>query len=266
MSTEPVKVPKLSIGVPVLNGERWMRRSIESALSQSFTDFELIFSDNASDDATAAICREYAAADPRIRYIRQPSRLSAVDNFRFVLSEARGQYFIWLATDDWWRDGFLERATTILDRDPGVVMVFSYFQEYDWTTGQLRPLVYPVASHGAPRLRLLTRILHPVANAIYGVIRREAIDLGTMLPIDFFDLLFLNDLAVKGDMAVLSDDLFVAGWKPFHDARRIRVGPYFRQMWRLIRRNFRGTDRLFLSLFLVRQVALFYRQYRGRGR
>ncbi len=266
MSTDPVSGPKLSIGMPVLNGAQWMRRSIESALSQSFADFEVIISDNDSDDATAAICREYAAVDSRIRYIRQTSRLSAVDNFRFVLSEARSPYFIWLAADDWWREGFLERATTILDRDPGVVMVFSYFQEYDWTTGELSPLMYPVASHGAPRLRLLTRILHPVANAIYGLIRREAIDLGTMLPIDFFDLLFLNDLAVKGDMAVLSDDLFVAGRKATLHPERIRIGPYYRHMWRLIRRNFRGTDRLVLWFFLVRQVALFYREYRGRSR
>jgi hypothetical protein len=123
-----------------------------------------------------------------------------------------------------------------------------------------------VASHGAPRLRLLTRILNPVANAIYGVIRRAAIDLDTMLPIDFFDLLFLNNLAVKGDMAVISDDLFVAGWKATPHPGRIRVGPYYRHMSRLIRRNFRGTDRFFLWLFLARQVALFHREYRGRGR
>jgi glycosyltransferase involved in cell wall biosynthesis len=266
MSTDPVTTPKLSVGMPVWNGAAWIRRAIESALSQTFTDFELIISDNASTDETAAICQAYAAADARVRYIRQPDRLSAVENFRFVLSRSSSPYFIWLAADDWWRDGFLQRGTAMLDRDPGLVMVFSYFQEYDWTTGEFKPLVYPVASHGAPRLRLLTRMLNPVANAIYGMFRRTAIDVGALPAIDFFDLLFLNHLAVKGDMAVISDDLFVAGWKPAVEARRIRVGPYLRYMSRLIRRNFRGTDRLILWLFLVRQAALFYREYRGRDR
>lgn len=264
MSTETT--PKLSIGMPVWNGAPWIRRAIDSALSQTFTDFELIISDNDSTDDTEAICRGYAAADARVRYIRQPGRISAVENFRYVLARSSSPYFIWLAADDWWGEGFLKRATTMLDRDPGLVMVFSYFQEYDWTTGELKPLVYPVASHGAPRLRLLTRILNPVANAIYGMFRRTAIDVEALPAIDFFDLLFLNHLAVKGDMAVISEDLFVAGWKPWVETRRIRVGPYFRHMSRLIRRNFRGTDRLFLWLFLLRQVALFYRQYRGRVR
>lgn len=252
--------------MPVLNGAQWMRRAIDSALAQSFTDFELIISDNGSDDDTASICREYAAADPRVRYIRQPARLSAIDNFRYVLSQSSSPYFIWLAADDWWRAEFVERGVAMLERDPGLVLVFSYLQYYDWTAGELGGRTYTVASHGASRLRLLTRILNPMANAIYGIIRRSAIDPEAMPEIDFFDLFFLNSLAVKGDMAVISDDLFVAGWKPVADKRRIRVGPYFRRMSQLIRRNFRGMDRIVLGLVLIRQVATIYREYRGRSR
>ena len=68
---------KVSIGLPVYNGERFIRNSIDSILSQTFTDFELIISDNASTDATKYICEEYAIKDKRIRYIRQPETVSS---------------------------------------------------------------------------------------------------------------------------------------------------------------------------------------------
>ena len=64
-------VPLVSIGMPVYNGEKYIREALDSLLAQTFTDFELIISDNASTDATEIICREYAAHYPQIRYVRQ---------------------------------------------------------------------------------------------------------------------------------------------------------------------------------------------------
>ena len=68
-------VPRLSIGLPVYNGENFLAESIESLLGQSYEDFELIISDNASTDGTEDICRSYAQQDSRIRYIRQPHNI-----------------------------------------------------------------------------------------------------------------------------------------------------------------------------------------------
>src|SRR5438132_51002 len=107
--------PKLSIGLPVWNGAATIRRAIDSVLTQSFRDFELIISDNGSTDETAAICEQYVAADWRVRYIRQQPAIHKKENFEYVLTEARGQYYMWLAADDWWCDGFFERAVAILD-------------------------------------------------------------------------------------------------------------------------------------------------------
>ena len=90
----------VSIGMPVYNGEKYIREALDSLLGQSFTGFELIISDNASTDGTEAICQQYAAKDSRIRYVRQPVNLGALDNFTFVLDEARGGYFMWAAADD----------------------------------------------------------------------------------------------------------------------------------------------------------------------
>jgi len=112
MNTEPVKPinagipspaahpPKVSIGMPVYNGEPFIREALDSLLAQTFTDFELIISDNASTDGTEAICREYAARDARIRYVRQAENRGVGANFKFVLEEAVGGYFMWTAVDD----------------------------------------------------------------------------------------------------------------------------------------------------------------------
>jgi glycosyltransferase involved in cell wall biosynthesis len=93
---------KLSIGLPVYNGEQFIRNSINSILSQTFTDFELIISDNASTDATQQICEEYAIQDQRIKYVRKPQTVSIVDNFVTVLELARGDYFMWATHDDYY--------------------------------------------------------------------------------------------------------------------------------------------------------------------
>ena len=94
------KIPTVSIGMPVYNGERFIREALESLLNQTYRDFELIISDNASTDSTSAICVEYAARDQRIRYIRQAENIGPSANFRFVFDESTGQYFMWAAHDD----------------------------------------------------------------------------------------------------------------------------------------------------------------------
>ena len=111
------KPPKVSIGMPVYNGEPYIREALDSLLAQTFTDFELIISDNASTDNTESICREYAAKDPRIRYIRQAENRGALANFKFVLDQARGEYFMWAAHDDRWGSEFLNITVQILNND-----------------------------------------------------------------------------------------------------------------------------------------------------
>ncbi len=101
------RIPKVSIGMPVYNGENFIRVALASLLAQTFTDFELIISDNASSDATEAICCEYAARDSRIKYVRQNENRGAIANFQFVLDKAVGKYFMWAAADDVWESSFV---------------------------------------------------------------------------------------------------------------------------------------------------------------
>lgn len=113
--------PLVSIGMPVYNGEKFIREALDSLLAQTFTDFELIISDNASTDSTEAICREYASRDARICYIRQTENMGAAQNFQFVLNQAGGKYFMWAAHDDIWDEKWLEVLLSAITPEDMVV-------------------------------------------------------------------------------------------------------------------------------------------------
>jgi glycosyltransferase involved in cell wall biosynthesis len=91
--------PTVSIGVPVYNGERYLRTALQSVLDSTFQDWEVIISDNASTDGTMAIIEEFMARDPRIRLNRNATNIGALPNFNLVADAARGTYFKWLAYD-----------------------------------------------------------------------------------------------------------------------------------------------------------------------
>src|SRR5215469_16516475 len=116
-----MKLPRVSIGLPVWNGEKYIRSAVDSILRQDYTDFELIISDNASTDATQDICREYAAKDPRIRYYRNEKNIGASANFNRLVELARGELFKWATHDDIHMPGFLGRCIEIIDQAPSTV-------------------------------------------------------------------------------------------------------------------------------------------------
>lgn len=116
----------ISIGMPVYNGEEYIRDAISSLLRQTFTNFELIISDNASSDETETICRQYAARDARIHYFRQKENMGAATNFQFVLEHAQSVFFMWAAHDDKWAENYLREATSLLC-DERVDFVFPSF-------------------------------------------------------------------------------------------------------------------------------------------
>jgi glycosyltransferase involved in cell wall biosynthesis len=113
--------PKVSIGVPVYNGERTLRAALESLVNQTFSDFEIIISDNASNDGTEAICKEYMARDPRIRYVRQSSNIGPIENFKWVLDAAKTEYFMWSAADDVRSNDYLGANVEFLEDNPSFV-------------------------------------------------------------------------------------------------------------------------------------------------
>jgi glycosyltransferase involved in cell wall biosynthesis len=120
-----MKIPTVSIGLPVYNGENYLKEAIDSILSQTYKDFELIISDNASTDTTTAICRTYADQDSRIRYYRSEKNMGAAWNFNRVFHLARGEYFQWACHDDILISTFLDRCVDVLRKMPEVVLCYS---------------------------------------------------------------------------------------------------------------------------------------------
>jgi glycosyltransferase involved in cell wall biosynthesis len=114
--------PVLTVGMPVYNADRFLAKALDSFLGQTFTDFELIISDNASTDRTEEICREYAARDHRINYFRNTKNMGAGWNFRRVYSLANGKYYKNAAHDDFIEPIFLEECIAALEADPGLVL------------------------------------------------------------------------------------------------------------------------------------------------
>lgn len=124
MADMSVSAPRVSVGMPVYNGERFLVKALDSLLNQTFKDFELVISDNASTDATEEICREYAGGDSRIRYFHNEQNRGAAWNFNQVFALSSGAYFKWFAHDDVLAPTYLERCVELLDRsDPSVVLV-----------------------------------------------------------------------------------------------------------------------------------------------
>src|SRR2546425_2550054 len=121
----PAQSPLVSIGLPVYNGENYVREAIESILDQGFADFELIISDNASTDRTGEICREWISRDSRVRYYKSEVNRGLAWNFNRVFELACGRYFLWVSHDDRVGEDYLSRCLEVLERYSGVVLCFS---------------------------------------------------------------------------------------------------------------------------------------------
>ena len=125
--------PKISVGIPVYNGEKFIRKSIESVLRQTYRNFELIISDNASTDSTFDICTEFLTKDSRIKFVRQDKNMGAVWNLNFLLEKANGEYFVWVAADTIILPGFIEKNIAVLesqDKTVGCISKIKIEQTY----------------------------------------------------------------------------------------------------------------------------------------
>jgi len=117
--------PRVSIGLPVFNGEKYLEETLDSILAQEYTDFELIISDNASTDQTQQICSTYASRDGRIRYYRNEVNFGGSYNYNRVFKLSSGEYFKWAAHDDILAPDYLMKCINILDKEPCIILCHS---------------------------------------------------------------------------------------------------------------------------------------------
>ncbi len=209
---ETNRIPTVCIGMFARNEENNIRATLDGILAQDYKDFELVISDDASTDATESICREYAARDSRIRYIRHARRLGIVENPNFVFSQCRSPYFAWAAGHDLHASGYISKLLPILESDPAVVCAY--------------PLVPGVEVDGtrvpaAPQGRLDTRWMNVASRVnvlfwglqgsdpIYGIFRAESLRKTRLYrPVMCNDNLVLFELTLIGSIAFVPEELY----------------------------------------------------------
>jgi len=170
---------RVSIGLPVYNGEQYLEEALESWLAQTYTDFEIVVSDNASTDRTEEICRSFAQRDPRVRYVRADVNGGGTWNFNRVVELSQGQYFRWAAHDDAVAPTYLERCVDVLDSDPRAALAHTRVELIDAAGGNLGVYEGPQARRedDRPWIRFHDAALWSGRNhLIFGVMHRRLLD------------------------------------------------------------------------------------------
>ena len=214
-----VDSPVVSIGMPVYNGAEHLREALDSLLSQTFENFELIISDNASTDGTELIGREYAERDSRVQYFRQDENIGAMDNFNWVFNKAnRGKHYMWAACDDRWHPNFIMSLNDLLLNDPGVELAFCLFETFAndrSTKGIFYDLRHLDIENRYKRARhfIWTEEKGGKANPIYGIYRRKTLEaLGGAKQWGVSDwgadMVFVFSIILKGKLKIKNEKLF----------------------------------------------------------
>lgn len=170
---------RVSIGLPVYNGENYLTEALSSLLAQTYTDFEVVISDNGSTDRTEAICRDFAARDTRVRYVRNEVNRGATWNFNRALALSRGEYFRWSAHDDLIEPDYLAACVAALDENPTAALCQAAVRVVDGDGHTLELFErWPVPMLSTnPHVRFNAMVLHADrCYEIFGLIRRSALD------------------------------------------------------------------------------------------
>ncbi|NDJ25199.1 glycosyltransferase [Nostoc sp. B(2019)] len=208
--------PRLSIGLPVYNGEKFIKETIDSLLSQTFEDFELIISDNASTDNTEEICRAYVDQDKRISYYRNEKNMGCALNFNRVFELSSGEYFKWAAYDDLYAPDFIMKCVEVLDHDSNFILCHSYAYFIDEYGKFIRNYDVHLKTDSPKRHERFHELLHKhLCYQIFGVIRASALK---MIPpmggYGHTDGIFLLRLGLLGRFYEIPEYLFFARKHP----------------------------------------------------
>jgi len=216
-------VPRVSVGVPVYNGERYLAAALESILAQTWYDLEVVIVDNASTDGTPAILASFAAHDARIRVERSEVNRGAAWSHNRVVELARGELFRWATHDDMSARDYIERCVAALDEHPGAVMARPRAVEVDEEGRQL--FEHPDAldcSQADPRPRLAEVMLqaHPCFD-VYGVVRTEVLRRTALIGrYPSSDRVLLGELALLGPWVRVPEPLFLHRQHPERSVRK----------------------------------------------
>ena len=196
---------KVIVGLPVYNGQKYLAAAIESHLSQSFGDFDLVISDNGSTDATADICADFARRDRRVKYLRSAENRGILWNHRRVFEavERPDQYFRWAGADDIMEPGLLQALVTVLDTRSDVEAVVPNTRNIDENGDIVRTAARTLdlqSAHVFERARavLLANYQHVIAYGLFRALTLQSLRTGPNYI--GWDSIFIWELALRGLM------------------------------------------------------------------
>lgn len=216
-STKPVTpAPRVTIGVPVYNGEKYLPHCLDSLLAQTYSDIEILICDNASTDRTEHICRDYAARDSRIRYVRNAVNIGLGGNFRRVLELARGEYFKAAAADDWCGPEYIALCVTALDSNPFSVLAYPRTRIVDDAGNPVNDCEDSLGVTSSSPSERFIHLMQTIrlCNALYGVTRTAVLRrTGWLAEYRTADSVLLAELSLHGKFQEIPEFLF---FRRFH--------------------------------------------------
>jgi glycosyltransferase involved in cell wall biosynthesis len=216
-------VPRLTLGLPAYNGEQFLTEAVDALLAQTFTDFELIISDNGSTDRTGQIAQRYAAQDLRVRYVRHPVNRGSSFNHNFVIEQARGEFFKWVSDDDLYAPNLLQRCIDALDTRPEISLAHAWTAFIDDQGRVTDKIDYPLTTDVPDPVERFRSLLYTQGgDDIYGVVRMSA--LRQVAPFGSYhwaDRPFVAELALHGPFHNVPEFLY---FRRDHPDRTTRVG------------------------------------------
>jgi glycosyltransferase involved in cell wall biosynthesis len=265
--------------MPVYNGEEYLVESIQCILDQTFSDFELIISDNASDDRTEEICREFADRDSRIRYYRNAENIGAAGNYNRLVDLARGEYFRWSNADDLLAPALHEACIEVLEASPEAVLSYGKTEIIDENGDALESyddnlnLTQRRASERLPRFFGQLGL----TNVIYGLMRTDAVRQTSVFgdgTLPAADVSFMAELVMLGTFVEVPRLLFYRRmhtgassfdrddderqqefWRaestPFKLPRLRQAFRYLQRIWKI---DIEIMEKLRLSIYILRQL------------
>ena len=199
--------------MPVYNGEPYLEEAIQSVLSQTYEDFELIISDNASTDRTEQICRNYASQDNRIVYTRNRENLGAAKNYNRVFEISSGPYFRWFNADDVCAPKLLQRCVEVMDARSDVVLCYGKTDIIDFDGILIKHYDDNLDLQQENASDRFINFLKVVGlnNAVYGLMRRGAVGKTMLMGNGNYpaaDINFLAEMTLYGKFVEIPETLF----------------------------------------------------------
>jgi glycosyltransferase involved in cell wall biosynthesis len=226
-SNKKTDPPVVTVGIPIFNGEEFLKRRLDGILNQTYQNFEILISDNASTDLTSNICKEYQKLNNKIKYYLQEKNLGYAKNFNYLIKNSRSKYFVLASVDDLWEPTFLEENIKILELNKKVIGSISdvEFFGYDGKPPKssklnlkLKKLIrkqdvdvlekHVMSSKGDYNKKINEYLRFNQGSFIHGVFHTNVIQKNIIPKSESWDLLFILNVLKFGDLHVIDKVLF----------------------------------------------------------